>query len=93
MESRDDFDGETFEPERDGPRLTKALECVLWVLCDGKWHSLQEIQDQIIEEFGKQFSQAGISARIRDLRKDRFGGFDVEHIHIKGGLWRYRLND
>ena len=36
-------------------------------------------------------SAASLSARLRDLRKPRFGGFTIEREHIENGLYAYRL--
>lgn len=87
-----EFDGETYDPEQDGARLTTQLDRVLYTICDGGWHTLEGIQSSITDEFGKEYSQPGISARLRDLRKERFGSLDVERRRVDGGLWEYRLN-
>lgn len=82
------FDGVTFEPEFDTDRLTGQLGRVYHLMKDRQWRTLEEIQ---IEVSG---SQAGISARLRDLRKARFGGFEVERQRRgdpKQGLFEYRL--
>jgi hypothetical protein len=36
--------------------------------------------------------EASASAGIRNLRKERFGGFTVDREHISNGLYKYRLN-
>jgi hypothetical protein len=37
-------------------------------------------------------TETGISARLRDLRKPKFGGYTVEiRRRSDGGLWEYRL--
>lgn len=80
-----DFDGATYEPEHDSVRLTGQMLRVFEVMKDGRWHSLAELADRAAG------SEAGVSARIRDLRKKRFGGHEVERKRIDGGLWWYRL--
>jgi hypothetical protein len=79
------FDGETFDPALDGKRLTSQLERVRELMKDGKWHSLAYISMDIGG------SEASVSARLRDLRKVRFGGHTVERMRVKEGLWVYRL--
>lgn len=86
-----DFDGKTYDSARDKSRLNSQLECVLWIICDGEWHTLAGIHHAISTQFGKVYSEAGISARLRDLRKERFGELEIDRRNINGGLWEYRL--
>jgi hypothetical protein len=85
------FDGVTYDREQDGPRLLSQRDRVLWVYCDGRWHTLFEAQDQIREEFEVEDSLTGISARVRDFRKEKFGGFTVESRRRTKGTWEYRI--
>lgn len=80
------FDGETFNPERDGQRLTTQLIRVRDLMGDGHWRTLRQIADAV------NGSEAAVSARLRDLRKARFGGFLVARKHQGGGLFLYRLS-
>ena len=82
---RPPFDGATYDPIQDGPRLSSQLERVRKAMSDGKWHSLHEL---VISCGG---TEASISARIRDLRKTKFGGLDVVRIRADKGLWLYRV--
>ena len=79
------FDGITFDEAQDGPRLTTQLDRVRELMSDGRWHSLRWLADAVGG------SEAGVSARIRDLRKVRFGARTVDRKRIDGGLWVYRL--
>lgn len=79
------FDGQTFKQERDGARLTKQLEAVKRVMGDGQWHTLHEVCEIV------KASTASVSARIRDLRKAKFGGFTIERQYIRKGVWAYKL--
>ena len=80
-----DFDGSTYEPTQDRERLNTQLERVKSLMLDGKWRTLGEIQ------LAAGGSEAAVSARLRDLRKGRFGGYDVERMRIDGGLYAYRV--
>src|SRR5687768_865492 len=83
------FGGETFDRELDGKRLTTLLHKVKAELDTGKWLTLSEIQ----RVTGG--SEAGISARIRDLRKKAHGSHRVERRRrgsAKNGLWEYKLS-
>jgi hypothetical protein len=81
------FDGSTFSPVLDGPRLGRQLAAVHRALSSGGWWTLRELSTFCGG------SEAGVSARLRDLRKPKFGGHEVERERVPGGrgLWRYRL--
>lgn len=79
------FDGDTFDPEKDQARLTGLLDRVFWLMLDGRWRTLSDIHAKVGG------SEASISARLRDLRKQKFGAFLVERRRLSGGLWEYRL--
>ena len=36
-------------------------------------------------------TENGVSARLRDLRKERFGAYTVERKRISSGLFAYRV--
>ena len=80
-----DFDGETYDRERDHTRHSSALARVKEILSDGEWHSIAEVADRA------NISPAATSARFRDLRKEKFGGHAVERKNLGGGFWQYRL--
>lgn len=83
------FDGKTFDPAHDAKRLGSQLLRVEALMRDGKWRTLAEIVEAI-----NGGSEAGVSARIRDLRKEKFGGYTIEHRRRgdpKLGLWEYRM--
>lgn len=78
-------DGETYVHERDARRLAGQHCRVLALMRDGRWRSLSDIAEQTGDP------EASVSARLRDLRKPRFGGFIVEREYVARGLFRYRL--
>jgi hypothetical protein len=77
------FDGSTFEPERDEERLSSMLLRVQAIMSDGHWHTLAELAARTGG------SEAAVSARLRDLRKPRFGGHKIIRRHVRRGLWEY----
>jgi len=79
------FDGRTFSPAQDGSRLTSQLRQVRECLSNGDWWTLTALAAVAGG------SESGVSARLRDLRKPRFGGYVIERERRKGGLWCYRL--
>ena len=79
------FDGPDVQPE-DVARLTGQLARVRLAMEGGVWRSLAELA----EACGGS-SEAGVSARLRDLRKPRFGAHTVERRRRTQGLWEYRV--
>lgn len=81
------FDGETFDADLDQGRLGQQMLDVLAVIRDGRWHSLAEISQQTGHP------EASVSARLRDLRKARFGGHRVERRRsgAQAGTHEYRI--
>jgi len=84
-----DFDGLTYVRDFDHARLTGQLRRVATLMRDGTWRTLDEIRVATGDR-----SSASISARLRDLRKTKFGGFNVQRRSRGGrihGLFEYRL--
>lgn len=81
-----DFDGDTYERDLDHDRLHSQLETVKQLMADGEWRTLDDIA------FIVTGSVASISARLRDLRKEKFGGHLVDRRRGLGpGVFEYRL--
>jgi hypothetical protein len=78
------FDGETIAPE-DNPRLSAQLDRVRDLMLDGRWRTLAAVSKAL------GYPEASVSARIRDMRKAKFGEFVVERKHHSRGLWYYRV--
>lgn len=72
---------------QDAARFSSQLAKVRAVMADGAWHTLSELATLC------GCSESGASARVRDLRKQRFGSNTIERQRISGGLWEYRLAD
>jgi hypothetical protein len=81
------FDGKTYDPRLDHERLGTSLGRVWMLMRDGKRRTLA----QIAEAVG--CSEAGASARLRDLRKSKFSEQlptdSVSSSRGEGGLWWY----
>lgn len=86
------FDGETYEPAKDSARLSTQLECVLWLLRDSRWWTLPDLTASVARLMSKKVSDSSVTARIRDLRKERFGSHEIDKRRRNtGGTWEYRL--
>lgn len=83
-----DRDGATYDHALDFGRLNRQARQVADVMADGRWHTLGDIA------LVTGASEASISARLRDMRKERFGGFNIERRRDpdQPGVWWYRLN-
>ena len=79
------FDGVTYDPANDEKRLEKLLGRVWAFMGDRCWHTLAEIRAACGG------SEASVSARLRDLRKERFGAYTIERRRQGKGLWVYRM--
>lgn len=66
------------------PRLKRQLVQVYEALL---------LDDLTLEELSAKINAptSSVSARIRDLRKPRFGDFRVDREHLENGLYRYML--
>lgn len=84
------FDGKTYSPEHDKTRLASLLDNVRTLMLDGRWRTLGAI-NRIVGG-----TEASVSARLRDLRKPRFGSHVVERRSVesrKRGLFEYRVRE
>jgi len=81
-----DFDGETYDKNRDQVRLSRQIDKVQQFLEGNDYVTLDEISAATgIKNI------SSISARIRDLRKDRHGNRVVDRKYISDGLYSYKL--
>ena len=80
------FDGPDLTAS-DAVRLSGQLERVRNQMADGRWYTLSCLSVLV------NGSEAGISARLRDMRKPRFGSHTIERERVApgSGLYRYRL--
>lgn len=82
------FGGKTYDPKLDHARLTGQLQRVFDCMQDGKYRTLAELKSIVGG------SEAGLSARLRDLRKQAFGCHTVNKRRrgeATKGLWEYQL--
>lgn len=79
------FGGDTYSPKEDGQRLAAQWYRVKKLMSDGHWRTLSDISRVTGDP------ESSISARLRDLRKEKFGGHTVERKRSSGGTHMYRL--
>lgn len=71
------------------------LDRVFRVMRDGKKRSLEKIAQMASHRRNKEGkdSEAAVSARIRDLRKEEFGNHDVHSERDGNGHWKYWMRE
>lgn len=79
------FDGDTYDHDRDSERLATQYADVFSLMADERWRTPPELEAQTGHPW------ASISARLRDMRKRRFGAHTVNRRYIKNGLFEYQL--
>ncbi|MEJ7804368.1 MAG: hypothetical protein WKG03_00385 [Telluria sp.] len=79
------FNGPDYVAKRDDERLTAQMSRIWAFMCGGAWHTLGQIAANCSAP------EASVSAQLRHLRKDRFGGHAIEKKHLGRGLYEYRL--
>ena len=90
FEGSEQFDGATYNPALDEQRLRTLLGRVFNALAEGEWQTLA----RLVTEAGG--TTASVSARIRDLRKSKHGGWIVDKRRIatkRSGTWEYRMRN
>ena len=88
------FDGETYDAEMDHARLSTQIRAVrrFMLLNIDEWLGPQHFE-RAMWRTGINTNWASLSARIRDLRKAKFGGckIDSRRAPSGNGAWEYRL--
>lgn len=70
----------------DTPRLQSQLDAVREIMLDGQWRTLGALAAEARATTGRRATEASVSARLRDLRKSKFGGHTVLPMAAEGGL-------
>jgi hypothetical protein len=77
--------------DHNSKRLGVQREDVLAVMQYGIWRTFTEIQVAVQLNFDRFHPEASISARLRDLRKERYGGYTVSRRSRRGNLFEYQV--
>lgn len=83
-----DFDGSTYSPVHDRARLSRQLDAVrefATVGMGGDWFTLGYAAAKL------DVPERSVSARLRDLRKAKWGSWVVERRRVSGGYWQYKV--
>ncbi len=79
------FNGTTYDQARDSNRLSLQYQRTFECMADGQWRTLEQLATLVGAP------THSVSARLRDMRKPRFGSHLVDREHLGRGLYRYRL--
>jgi len=82
------FDGPCYDPPQDRERLTGQIQRIFNLMRDSRWRTLSEIQAITGDH------EASVSAQLRHLKKDRFGGHTLSKRRRgegRRGLWEYQI--
>lgn len=87
------FDGQTARDAQTQQRLRGQLPCVRHLLSDHQWWTLPQLVAALDQRHGITAKEQGVSARIRDLRKGKFGAHTIERRERahEPGVWEYRM--
>lgn len=69
--------------------MGRQLAAVYDVMSDGAWYTFADLVKRLSYR-GIGISEAGVSARIRDLRLNKYGAHTVDR-RKRGALWQYRM--
>lgn len=78
-------DGETYDDDRDRRRLSRQRQRTYEALSDHRWHTSVELTELVGDNW------ASVGARLRDLRKEQYGGYTIERRCVRRGLWEFRM--
>lgn len=84
-----EFNGADYNSEEDYNRLTGQMQRVFAVMIDRQWRDLQTIAEKCGDP------ETSVSAQMRNLRKDRFGGHTVLKKRVGkpgSGHYEYQLH-
>jgi hypothetical protein len=84
------FDGSDVTPA-DHQRLIIQIEAVRDLMLDGVSRTLGQISQELGHRYHQTFPEASVSAQLRNLRKPRYGKYQVTKRHCGSGLWKYQL--
>ena len=75
-----------------GPTIGTLNATVLAILSDGNWYMPYEICERILRQEHTRISDSSSSARLRDLRKAKYGSHVIEKRIRQGSrAYEYRL--
>jgi len=92
------FDGPAYDAEKDCARLSGQIEGVLLALKSGelrgRWMTVSEIRNYCHKILAEDYPEASISAQCRNLRKQKFGRWNVQSRYRKSArIFEYKIGN
>lgn len=84
------FDSGVRLEQPDHIRLGAQLVRVLAVMADEQWRTVEQLKADILARFGVKDPEPSISAQLRNARKSKHGGHQVERRRVGAG-YQFRL--
>lgn len=73
--------------------MSQSHDALKRILGDGAWYPLHVIHRRLEDETGEMRAETNTAARVRDLRKPKYGRLDIECRRRKGRKgYEYRWN-
>jgi hypothetical protein len=73
------------------PKLRKDLVAIKRAMNGKGWQTLWTIGSRVYELSQTHMEPQTVSARVRDLRKEQYGGHDVQRRYAGNGIYEYKL--
>jgi hypothetical protein len=78
--------------ERNAPKVGTLNSIVLGIISDGRWRTPWELCDIILRDHKVRVSDSSLTARLRDLKKAKYGAYDVVKQPRAGSrAYEYRI--
>lgn len=77
-------------------RLVSALKGIEAIMQDGQWWSSMRLKWALHDRYGLDVSESTVTAKVRDLRKAKHGGYRIDSDRTSGHSgrrqhWIYRM--
>jgi transcriptional antiterminator len=80
-----EFDGDDYDSDRDKERLTKQRDKIRMYMEGRNYLTVKEVAEVL------NYPENSVSAQMRNLRKEKFGGRIVHREYFGNGLYKFKL--
>ena len=72
-------------------RLVSALKGIEAIMQDGQWWSSMRLKQALRDRYGLDVSESTVTAKVRDLRKSKHGGYRTSGHSGRRQHWIYQM--